>query len=574
MAETKLFEEFAPVSTEKWIEAITKDLKGADYAKKMLWQSPDGLAVKPFYRAEDLQGLEYLSAAPGAFPYSRSTHATGGWRIREVVEIADPSQANQEAQTAVKAGAEEIAFKGVKIATEADLKTAVAAITVPVHFVGADAALVKLVAATGIKASTELCPLCDKAAAAEVAKAVPAGFKAFVIDAAQFEEAGATAPEEVGFALAAGVEALNSLIEAGVDGEKAASLLAFEFAIGSSYFFQIAKLRAFRAVWAKAVESFGLSKDAAKATVFARTSRWNKTIYDAYNNVLRATSEAMSAVIGGADVLSVAPFDECFRASDEPSRRLARNTQLVLKKEAHLAQVSDPAGGSYAVENLTNFVAVEAWKKLQAIEAEGGFIAAKGKIVDPALAASLAARKKAVAQRRKVYTGTNQFANLTEKVLDTLDMSRVEGQERATAAFEALRLKTERAEKKTGSSPLFVLAEIGDLKMRSARSGFAANFLGCAGFNLKTQRFASIDEIVAFDAAVIVLCSSDAEYLPFVEELMPKLKAAGKTVPVIVAGAPETAEQLTAAGVADFVHVRSNVLETLAKWQQKLGIEG
>lgn len=573
MAEKKLFEQFPPVSTEQWNEAIIKDLKGADYAKKMIWQSPDGLAVKPYYRAEDLQGLEYLSAAPGAFPYSRSTHATGGWRIRETIEEATISQANQEALTAVKAGAEEIAFKGLKIASDADLKSLVAGITVPVHFTGADASLVKLVLAAGIKATTDLCPLCDAAVAAEIAKSAPAGAKLFVIDAASFEEAGATAPEEVGFALAAGVEALNKLIEAGVAADKAASHIAFEFAIGSSYFFQVAKLRAFRAVWAKAVESFGASKEAAKATVYARTSRWNKTIYDAYNNVLRATTEAMSAVIGGADVVSVAPFDECFKAPDEPSRRLARNTQLVIKKEAHLDVVADPAGGSYAIENLTNYVATEAWKKLQELEAEGGFLKAKSK-VDAALAASLAARKKAIAQRRKVYTGTNQFANLNEKVLDSLDLKRVEGYTRGTAAFEALRLTTERAAKKTGSSPLFILAEIGDLKMRAARSGFAANFFGCAGFNLKTQRFASIDEIVAFDAAVIVLCSSDAEYLPFVEELMPKLKAAGKNVPVIVAGAPETTEQLAAAGVADFIHVRSNVLETLAKWQKQLGIEG
>ncbi len=227
-----------------------------------------------------------------------------------------------------------------------------------------------------------------------------------------FEEAGATAVEEIGFALAAGVDFLAAMQEREVEVDRAASALEFSFAMGANYFFQIAKLRAFRMMWARAVESFGGTLDGARARIAARTSRWNKTIYDPHVNILRATTEAMAAVLGGADSLMVAPFDECYKQPDEASRRLARNTQLLLKHEAWLGRVADAAGGSYYVEAITDFLAREGWKRFQEIEARGGYRKAQAEgAIERALASSLAAREKAVASRRSVLVGTNQFAN-------------------------------------------------------------------------------------------------------------------------------------------------------------------
>jgi methylmalonyl-CoA mutase len=294
-------------------------------------------------------------------------------------------------------------------------------------------------------------------------------------------------------------------------------------------------------------------------------------------NILRGTTEAMSAALGGADSISVAPFDECYKAPDEASRRLARNTQILLKQEALLSRVADPGGGSYCLEVITDFIAREGWKTMQAIEAAGGFrkALADGQI-QRAVEQSLAAKEKAVASRRRIFTGTNQHSNLSEKALERIDESRLnKGVHRGAEAYEQLRLRTERHAAAGGRVPHVLLAEIGDIKMRAARSNFAANFFGCAGFAIVTRRFDNVSEIeaAASDAELVVLCSSDPEYLPLAVDLIARLKAAGRKTSVIVAGYPDSVEQLKAAGIADFVHVRSNPIEVLTKWQGQLGVK-
>jgi methylmalonyl-CoA mutase len=581
MSADKLLQEFPPVSTQSWEEVITKDLKGADYAKRLIWQSEDGLAVKPYYRAEDIAGLEYLDAAPGNFPYARSDRSTGDWRIREEIDAVDPAKANQAALTAVVAGAEEIAFRDVRVKSVSDLATLLANLQeIPVHFQNADESLIRLLIGRLIEGqkpspvamSTDWDPLTNVDFAAEVVAGAPSALVPFTIHGDGFEESGATAVEEVGFTLAAAIDFLAEMQSRNVDINRAAASIAFSFAIGANYFFQIAKLRAFRLLWARAVESFGGTRESAKARIHARTSRWNETIYDPHVNILRGTTEAMSAVLGSADSISVAPFDECYKAPDDASRRLARNTQILLKQEALLSRVADPGGGSYCIEVITDFIAREGWKAMQAIEAAGGYRKAQAQITR-ALEQSLAAREKAVLSRRRIFTGTNQHANLSEKALDRIDVSRLAGEKRGAQMYEELRLRTERHAAQTGKSPRVLLAEIGDVKMRSARSGFAANFFGCAGFTIVTKRFDGTAEIAASDADLIVLCSSDPEYPALAAELIAKLKALGHKTPVIVAGYPDSAEQLKAAGVADFVHIRSNPIEVLTKWQQQLGIK-
>lgn len=581
MATENLLAEFPAVSTEAWEAAILKDLKGADYAKKLIWQTDEGMAVKPYYRAQDIKGLEHMRTAPGVFPYARGAKLNGDWRIREEIDASDVESANQAAAKAIVAGAEEIVFVHAQLGSASELSLLLANLQeIPVHFADADEALLRLLVAHLSKRtrpasiSTDFDPLTNIDFASEVLANAPAMLIPFTIDAGRFEEKGANAVEEIGFVLAAGIDYLAALQERGADLDRAASALAFSFTIGSSYFFQIAKLRAFRALWARAAESFGVAQDKALARIYARTSRWNKTLYDPHVNVLRATTEAMSAVLGGVDALTVAPFDECYKQPDDASRRLARNTQILLKQEALFGRVADPGAGSYSLEVITDYLCREGWKLMQSVEAAGGFTKAQADgLIGQALQISLASREKAVAQRRRVFTGTNQYANRNEKALDHIDSSCF-SEERGTWAYEQLRLHTERHATKTQKTPHVLLAEIGDVKMRGARSGFAANFFACAGFVLETKRFDSAEDIAASDADLLVLCSSDAEYLALADALIANLKAEGKTTPVLIAGNPETTEQLTALGVADFIHIRSNPLATLVQWQQRLGIEG
>jgi methylmalonyl-CoA mutase len=577
-----LLEEFPPVSTESWEEVIRRDLKGADYAKKLIWQTAEGLAVKPYYRTEDIAGLEYPDAAPGAFPYARGTRSTGDWHIREEIYAADPEEANRAARSAVIAGAEEIAYCDAKFENASDLGMLLANLEeIPVHFENAGEPQLRLLmerlnARQRLSpVSTGWNPLANLDFAAEVIAAAPFALVPFTIYGEEFEESGATAVEEVGFTLAAAIDFMAAIQERNVDADRAADSIAFSFSIGANFFFQIAKLRAFRMMWAQAVESFGGARENAKARIHARTSRWNETIYDPHVNILRGTTEAMSAVFGGADLIIVAPFDECYKAPNEASRRLARNTQIILKQEAMLSRVADPGAGSYCLEVITDYIAREGWKIMQGIEAAGGYRKALADgLITRALKKSLAAREDAVSSRRRIFTGTSQHANILEKALGRIDFSRITDERRGAWMYEQLRLRTERHVAQGGKNPHILLAEIGDAKLRAARSHFAANFFACAGFDLAAKRFTSAERIAASDADLIVLCSSDSEYLALVTEVLAKLKSLKRETPVIIAGNPDSAEQLQAAGVADFVHLRSNPIEFLAKWQQRLGIKG
>jgi methylmalonyl-CoA mutase len=534
MTSALTLDEFPPVSTEQWNEVVRADLKGVAPKTKL------------FYRAEDLAGLDYPDAAPGAFPYTRGTRATNDWTIRQTVDdLAD-------AQAALDAGADEINF----VLGDHDVHEVLDALPAcPVHFEagGRAAELLPALAGRQLRGSVDYEPLADFDRAAELIRAAQSlQFKPATVRAFRFSEAGASAVQELAFALAEGIEILDHIPDA-------APAMAFSFAIGPNYFLEIARLRAARTLWARVCESFGIDAQAAKMTICARTAHWTKSIYDAHVNLLRATTEAMAAAIGGADALQVEPFDNTYRAADETSRRLARNTQLILKREALLDRTVDAAGGAYYLESLTDSVAREVWTLLQEIEAAGGFLKYP---VGQGIAKSRADREAAVSTRRTTIVGTNQYPNLAERMLPKIEST--DPAPRPARIFEEIRLRTERC-----GAPRFLLLEAGDLKMRKARSAFITNFLGCAGFEMQ------ISDTLAGEFDAVVLCSSDPEYAKLAPRVIEQLRAAGKNTPVIVAGNPtESLDQLKQAGVADFIHIRSNAAEVLRAWQDRLGVTG
>jgi methylmalonyl-CoA mutase len=583
MSDPLTLTEFPPISNEQWDEVVRNDLKGAAPRTKL------------FYRAEDLQGLEYLQAAPGEFPYTRGTLAGNAWRIRAVVH--EPAAA----QAALDGGADEICFVldeqnidevletlprcAVHFETRGRAGEVLEALArkpvaggsldyVPFEDFDRGVALLRALSIPKFRPITvRVDRRCSGATTLEEpaqngAPRAAIGLRSFSLDGGA-GDAPLCAVQELGFALAEGVEIMAQLTDRGFTPDEAARALAFSFAAGSSYFTEIAKLRAARTLWARAMESFRpADTGAGRMTIYARTSHCTKTIYDPYINVLRATTEAMAAAIGGADSIQVEAFDRTYRASDEASLRLARNTQLILKQEAWLDRTVDPAGGSYYLETLTDSLAREAWALFQQVEAAGGFLKySESGALDDALAKSQTDRESSVSKRRTTIVGTNQYPNLLERMLP-----RIEREDRAprdARIFEAIRLRTERYAARTGHTPRFLLLEAGDVKMRKARSGFITNFFGCAGFEIESA------EAISGDPDAIVLCSSDAEYAALAPRVIRELRDAGKTTPVIVAGNPADAvEQLTQAGVADFVHVRSNAAEVLRGWQERLGVSG
>jgi methylmalonyl-CoA mutase len=570
----KLLAEFPPTTTAEWKEAILADLKDADY-DRLLWESDDGIVVQPFYREEDMAGLAHLGPLPGELPYVRGTRASNSWRIREVIDEPDPLRANERARKAVAAGAEEIAFL-VPPRNAEGVRELVNGLVCPVHFEGGLPALRAVVeAAASIEGSLGYDPHMegvepgDGDEIAELIKRAARNaprFRPITIKAHRFHDEGGTTVQELGYAIAAGIDYLAGLTGRALTVDQAAEALVFSFAAGSNFFFEIAKLRAARMLWAHAVVAFEPKRaDSAKALIHVRGSRFNKTVYDPYVNALRATTETMSGAIGGCDSMETVPFDEPYKAPDEFSRRLARNTQLILKKESWFDRSVDPAGGAWYVEKLTDSIAREAWKLIQQVELQNGFHNAwrAGTILDE-IERSREAKEAAIASRRRTLVGTNRWANGEERMLGRIERTTTP---RAAEVFERIRLRTEKA----GRAPLFLLAEMGDARMRRARSGFAADFFACAGFQSRVEYY---PDAAALQAALanggidaVVLCSADDEYAALVP------MAAGRGIPVIVAGNPKNASELRKAGAADFIHLKGNAAETLAAWQARLGME-
>jgi methylmalonyl-CoA mutase len=324
-------------------------------------------------------------------------------------------------------------------------------------------------------------------------------------------EQGATAVQELGYAIAESQGKRNT----------------FVFSVGTNYFFEIAKLRAARQVW------LGLSNE--PMVIWSRTSMADKSLYDPLANLMRCTTESMSAIFGGCDYLIIEPA----RFSDH----LARSLGHILREESHLDAVSDPGGGSYYIESLTASIAQEARKVFES-DLQGR---------DLAIAAARTAKEKAVAQRKITLVGVNNYPDLKET--SPADASLPPTPWRMAQSFEKIRQRVE----KSGKRPRVLLLQRGDQKMRMARANFCLNLFGCAGFEV-------VNSETLEPADLVVLCSSDPEYLAFAEDTCKQTKS-----PVIVAGNPK--DQITAlrsAGIKDFAYQGIDVVEFLSRWQEAL----
>ena len=615
----KLFSDFSPVTTEQWMEKVTADLKGADFEKKLVWKTNEGFKVKPFYRKEDLEGLKTTDALPGEFPYLRGKKKDNNeWLVRQEIRVDDVKEANAKALDILNKGIDSLSFhvkaKELNAAYLEMLLEGICAECVELNFstcqghvVDLANLLVEYFQKKGydlnklhgsinfdylnkmLAKGKEKGSLVDTAKALIAATAVLPEYRVINVNALTLNNAGAYIYQELGYALAWGNEYMNQLTEAGIPAATIAQKIKFNFGISSNYFLEIAKFRAGRMLWADIVNSYlaeGDCKCAAQMKIHAETSSFNLTVFDSYVNLLRTQTEAMSAAIAGVDSMTVVPFDKAYETPNDFSERLARNQQLLLKEESHFDKVIDPAAGSYYIENLTVSIAKQAWDLFLAVEDEGGFYAAvKAGKVQEAVNASNKARHEAVAKRKEILLGTNQYPNFTELAGEKRPLEAVcccgSGHhdtcekdvpslnfDRAASEFEALRLQTETS----GKRPKAFMLTIGNLAMRQARAQFSCNFLACAGYEVVDNLgFSTVEEgveaAVAAKADIVVLCSSDDEYA---EYAVPAFKALNGRAMFIVAGAPACMDELKAAGIENFIHVRVNVLETLKEYNAKL----
>ena len=617
-----LFEEFLPVATGKWDEKIREDLKGADYEKKLVWYPPEGFPVQPYYRKEHIEKLVYLNTLPGEFPYIRSNHTgSNTWEIRQDIQVKNIKEANQQAKFLIERGVTSLGYifnpneKNCLPENQSAFNLLLNNIPVDrisVNFSCEEKApeilwmLIKEVNdrktdITSVSGSIDFDPLGKLTSTGTfyenedadftklnqllqlVETALP-HFRVLAVNGYYFHEAGATTLQELGYSLAMAGEYLSRLSDSGIGIDTLCRHLQFNLGIGSNYFMEIAKLRAARYLWAKIVEAFKPQQpNSGKMFIHSITSKRNQTVYDPYMNLLRSTTESMSAIMGNTDSLLVHPFTQACKTANGFSERMARNIQIILNKEASLDKVVDPAAGSYYIENLTDSIISEAWKIFLQIETEGGYFQSLKKgIIQSEIEKSALRQAERIATRKEILVGTNQYPNFHEKALQETDekisFPKTNSfktpvtplkEYRASVPFEKLRLATE----KHSHCPRVFLLTWGDVSMRRARAMFAANFFACAGYEIiDNPGFGSLKKglqaALASKADIIVFCSSDPEYPQLLTEDINPVKA----IPVI-AGAPTCMEDLKNAGIEQFIHLRSNLLESLTQFHALLNID-
>lgn len=620
----QLLSEFPPVSTSVWEERINADLKGADYKKKLIWKTDEGFDVKPYYRAEDLESLDYLNALPDAPPYTRGRrYLNNAWLIREDIEAEDVGLANAKAREAVKKGVSALSINACQAGANLQMEALLEGIDISrirINFSGLHSYIATLdlfiheVARRGekselVEGALNYDPISylllhgsfyhnwirnieEASSILETIRQKLPGFKAITVNGHHFQDAGSTLVQELAFSLASANEYLAGLTDKGLTVDQVAPYIQLSFATGPNYFMEIAKLRAARLLWTRIVEQYQPTlAESSRVFIHSTTALWNKSVFDPFVNLLRTTTEGMSAVLGNSDSVSVLPYNVSYHSSDELSTRIARNQQLVLKEESYLDKIVDPGAGSYYIENLTDSIAARAWALFREVESRGGMLSCvQSGFIQEEVEKSRFQKEMDIAQRRIIMLGTNQFPNLQESMLDQVQVrENTSGNPdsiykkllpyRAAQPYEELRLATERWVKNGHKRPSVFLLTMGNLAMLRARAGFATNFFGCAGYEIiDNPGFSTVEEGVTAallsKSEIVVICSSDDEYPVIVPEIALRIGKEDKTIRLIVAGYPkEHLETLELAGIQDFIHVKSDLLGTLKAYQQKSGIK-
>ncbi len=630
----KLLPEFPPVSTTTWEEQIIFDLKGKDYDKSLIWRTNEGFNVRPYYRSENIEGLDFTESIPGQYPFVRGKSKSGNnWLVRQDILVNDPVEANLQALEVLSKGITSLGFvfkdcRQTEVAVLKQLLQGIYLDSVEINFILScrHKAFFETLVATFIELKTDVATLnmslnydpigrfslrgkfchSDSEVFEKVKTMVEWSekyprFQMLAVHGINFNNAGSSIVQELGFSLAIGAEYMIRLTDLGVDPALAAKKIRFNFGVGGNYFMELAKLRAARMLWANIVKAFnpvckceeskeeeGFCTCASKMTIHCETSAWNKTIYDPYVNMLRTQTEAMSAVLGGTDSLTVLPFDAVYEQPTAFAERIARNQQALLKEEVHLDKVADPAAGSYYIETLTSSIAEHAWMLFLKVQDKGGFLAAfREGFVQAEIREMADKRSRAISSRRENILGVSQFPNFYEQLAPGFDASLFEAKDqtadgaevetlklfRGAQQLEAVRYATDRYSAKYGR-PKVCMLPVGNLALRKARAQFSCNFFAAAGYEvIDNNGFDTVEEglnaILEEKPKLVVLCSSDDEYALLAPELFRKLK--GRST-MVVAGAPDCMDELREMGILQFISVKTNLLEALAEYNKLLGI--
>jgi methylmalonyl-CoA mutase len=608
--ENKLFQEFSFVTNEQWKNQIIQELKGEVFDKTK-WKTEEGFLLDPFYTAENKNHEDFHHSITELIISSKERFGHA-WKIRQEIEVDNLDIANKTALDYLIKGCNSLAFifNEQLLHSQSDFSRLMQDIqldAVELHFIGLHAAdYVSMLLNEAEIRNTQLSLLHGSISfnplafilrngacierSPEIAFVKLASFLEFSVERLPnmqfinipgnlFHNSGSNLSQELAYSLAMASDYLHILPKHGVSIEKVAKLIRLSLTVGSNYFMEIAKIRAARVLWIKMLEAWNL-KEIPDLFIHAETSRWNMTIFDSYVNMLRNTTEAMSAVMAGANSLTIVPFNNPYAPADDFSERISRNLHHILKEEAYLDKTIDPSAGSYFIEELTSKLAQNAWTYFLDIEENGGFYSAiNSGYIQNAIIEVSRQRDIAIAMGRFSILGTNKFPALKENppslVKNPVCCPPVINSEnqiihplspyRGAAAFESLRLDTLSLKE----IPKVFLFTYGNPVMRKARAGFALTFFAVAGFEIIDNiGFNSLKEgIDAFNksgAQILVACSSDDEYAEFVYGLHQQVS---ERAIFVVAGNPKNRNEMKKAGIVNFIHLKTNLLEKLQLYQ-------
>lgn len=613
-----LLSDFPPISTEEWKKKIQEDLKGESF-EKLIWEAPGKLKIDPFYRLEDLKNIEGLDNIPIIISKSGKKRSNK-WIIQQNIKISDFKKANDAALDALKHGASGICFilQEKHKVSSADLDSLFRNLSfkdLSLSFQSSgnernilDYFITNILSTDifpeGLILSLNFDPLGHFASTGNFYSSETEDFntcldlinrssdinplvKVISINSHIFHNAGATAVQELALSLATLSEYLYHFKKKGIGIEKIKGAFRFNMAAGPLYFIEIAKFRVARLLFTQVLKAWGASDDISESIfIHAINSGLNQTIFNPYMNILRGTTEAMSAILGGADSLTIIPSGHIFNANPELEERIYRNIQLILKEEASFNKVIDPAAGSWYIETITNILAEEAWKLFLDIENKGGFIKSfKSSYIQKMINEAASEQRKNVSTRKCGLTGINIYPDPAENpeidsLKDTLDAETKKSGNIIAEALPKYRVSTKlenlriRALKMKNARPAVFLLGYGDPKFSASRGVFITDFFACAGYKILPLRyFSDIEEgikaALKASASIVVLCSSDDQYEIIAPEAANMLE--NKAI-LVIAGYPESADQLKSLGIEHFIHINSDLYEEIEKFHDLLGI--
>jgi len=589
-----LFEEFSPASKQEWMEKVTVDLKGADFDKKLVWKNLSKINIQPFYNAED--NIEQLQNT------GENSQSLVNYRL---ISACCNESGNTLALKAIEEGMNGLIFNICENCKAAELLQGINLNEVSVSFnLGANAvafakdffafanengvatdslkgyfntSLISNYVTTG---TIEASAFDTVAELVKLATDYP-NFKAITVSGTEYLDSGANQVQEIAYTLNSLVYVIDELSQRSIEVQTIFDNLNFNLAIGLEYFVEIGKFRAFNNLLSEVANKYGVAEFS--NTITAKTSIWSKSITDAETNLLRCTTEAMSAILGNVDGVLIDAYDKEFKESSDFSSRIAGNITTILREESYFGKVSNPVDGSYYIEEVSTKIAEKALELFKSIEENGGFYKAfENETIQQQIAEIRLMKIKLISQRRLPMVGINKYPNLMETVNaellssgDDATSTKVLKPRRASLEIEAIRKVTEEFVAKTGARPIVELTSYGNLNMRKARAAFAYDFVGVSGYNVLQEQShesfeAAAETSAKSDSSVVVICSSDQDYDETAVGFIKAFRAINTDKVLLLAGAPANMDELTEVGLDGVVNMRTDVIKAISSIQNKI----